>query len=134
VANSDFFNFSQIHGLESKRVSLFEDSKPGAPVVSYKVLITTGDRRGGGTDANAFLTIYGTEGDSGEHKLESSGRNFERNQTDTFGFEFVDLGEIQKIKIRHDNSGVSSGWFLNKVVIDSGNGERFTSHLASGYP
>ena len=26
-----------------------------------------------------------------------------------------DLGEIQRIKIGHDNAGISPGWFLKKV-------------------
>jgi hypothetical protein len=38
------------------------------------------------------------------HQLESSGNNFKRNQTDVFGFDCVDLGDLTKIAIRHDNS------------------------------
>jgi len=48
-----------------------------------------------GTDANVFLTVFGSAGESGERKLESSSNNFVRNQTDNFGFDCVDLGELQ---------------------------------------
>jgi len=99
------------------------DGVASLPMITYKVLVTTGDRRGAGTDANVFLTLFGSNGDSGERKLESSGNNFERNQTDSFGIDCVDLGEIERINIRHDNSGIGPGWFLDKIVVQSGKGE-----------
>ena len=34
--------------------------------------VFTGDVRGGGTDANVFLTLFGYKGDSGERKLAKS--------------------------------------------------------------
>ena len=38
---------------------------------------------------------------------------------DVFEFDFVDLGELYKIDIGHDNSLFNSDWFLGKVeVID----------------
>lgn len=42
----------------------------------------TGNKSGAGTDANVFLTIYGTNGDSGERELAKSdnANKFERNQ------------------------------------------------------
>uniref|UniRef100_A0A6B2KWS8 PLAT domain-containing protein n=1 Tax=Arcella intermedia TaxID=1963864 RepID=A0A6B2KWS8_9EUKA len=102
-----------------------EDGTSSAPIVSYKVFVTTGDRRGAGTDANVFITLFGTKGDSSERLLESPGNNFERNSTDTFGFYCVDLGELTKINIRHDNSGFGPGWFLDTVVVESGVGQTF---------
>ena len=49
----------------------------------YTVNVYTGDVRGAGTDANVFINIYGSQGDSGERKLVDSETNrdkFERNQ------------------------------------------------------
>ena len=34
--------------------------------------VFTGDVRGGGTDANVFLTLFGYKGDTGERKLAKS--------------------------------------------------------------
>jgi len=34
------------------------------------------------TDTNVFMTIFGSDGESGEQKLENSGNNFDCNQTD----------------------------------------------------
>jgi hypothetical protein len=32
----------------------------------------------------------------------------------------VDLGDVPKIRIGHDNSGAGPGWFLESVVIEEG--------------
>ncbi|XP_067839158.1 lipoxygenase homology domain-containing protein 1-like [Heptranchias perlo] len=89
---------------------------------TYKISVYTGDVYRAGTDANVFLTIYGDLGDTGERKLsksESHTNKFERDQVDTFTIEAVDLGQVFKIKIRHDNSMASPDWYLEKVeVID----------------
>ena len=86
-------------------------------LVMYQVDVTTGNRRGAGTDANVFIFIYGDKGDSGERFLDGSGNDFERGETNSFGVECVDLGEIQKIRIGHDNKGIGPGWFLETVKI-----------------
>lgn len=44
----------------------------------YLVHTYTGDKRGAGTDANVTVTIFGHDGDSGEHKLDNARNNFER--------------------------------------------------------
>ena len=44
----------------------------------YKVTVYTGDKRGAGTDANVYITLFGEMGDSGERKLDTSSNNFER--------------------------------------------------------
>lgn len=73
------------------------------------------------------MTIFGEQGDSGERQLkESKNRNkFEQNQVrafcfrikklifttffqeDVFEIKAVSLGKLRKIKIRHDDAGVS---------------------------
>jgi lipoxygenase homology domain-containing protein 1 len=74
--------------------------------------------RGAGTDANVFVHLFGDSGDSGERKLESSGNNFERGKLDIFGIEAVRLGELAKLRVRHDGSGFGSGWFLDNIVVE----------------
>lgn len=39
------------------------------------------------------------------------------NQEDVFGISAVDLGALKKLRIRHDNSQASAGWFLDRVEI-----------------
>lgn len=46
----------------------------------YKVTVFTADKRGAGTDANVYITLFGKEGDSAERKLDNSENNFERGK------------------------------------------------------
>eukprot|EP01091_Cochliopodium_minus_P006324 TRINITY_DN1620_c0_g1_i4.p1 TRINITY_DN1620_c0_g1~~TRINITY_DN1620_c0_g1_i4.p1 ORF type:complete len:245 (+),score=98.47 TRINITY_DN1620_c0_g1_i4:542-1276(+) len=86
--------------------------------VSYKVVVFTGDRWGAGTDANVFIEIHGEEERKTKQvKLDNSDNNFERNKRDEFMVKSIDLGELKKIRIGHDNSGIGPGWFLDKVAI-----------------
>ena len=82
--------------------------------------MVTGDVRHAGTDANVSLVIYGENGDSGELKLEKSlthQNKFERGETDEFVFDLVDLGELSKVKVWHDNKGIGAAWFLDKIDV-----------------
>lgn len=38
-------------------------------------------------------------------------------QEDVFEIAAVDLGVLKKLRIRHDNSQASAGWFLDRVEI-----------------
>lgn len=38
-------------------------------------------------------------------------------QEDVFDITAVDLGVLKKLRIRHDNSQASAGWFLDRVEI-----------------
>lgn len=53
----------------------------------YTVEVYTGDMRGGGTDANVFITIFGDQGDSGERPLvksETHKNKFEKGQVSNY--------------------------------------------------
>ncbi|XP_026052473.1 lipoxygenase homology domain-containing protein 1-like [Carassius auratus] len=86
---------------------------------TYTVMVTTGDVYGAGTDANVFITLYGDMGDTGERKLSKSenSNKFERGSVDTFTLEAVDLGQVFKIRVRHDNSMLSADWYLEQVEV-----------------
>lgn len=47
---------------------------------TYIVTIQTGNLRGAGTDANVYITLYGSEGSSGEKRLDNDPANFERGR------------------------------------------------------
>jgi hypothetical protein len=104
-----------------------KEGVPAIPLTTYKVKVLTADRRGAGTSAKVFITVYGKNGDSGKKRLENADKNFQRGGSDTFGLECVDLGEITKIRIGHDNSGFTPGWFLDKIIIteDKSNTEAY---------
>ncbi|KAH3767689.1 hypothetical protein Pelo_458 [Pelomyxa schiedti] len=111
------------HEISRELQALAQDGESCSPLRIYIINVHTGNIRGAGTDANVFLEIFGEKGTSEKRKLEGKGNLFERNHMDSFQFECVDLGELQKIIIGHDNSGVNAAWYLEKVVIreqDSG--------------
>eukprot|EP00116_Pleurobrachia_bachei_P001013 sb/3461275/ len=85
----------------------------------YTVKVHTGDKFGAGTDANCYISVYGTLGDSGERKLmKSENRDkFQRNQVDTFTIDCVELGELYKIVLREDDTNVGADWFVASVSI-----------------
>ncbi len=102
-------------------VTLPPDFSTPPPFAGYKVIITTGNMDGAGTDANVYLTLYGTQGTSREIFLDDPDRNdFERGQTDEFLLspqEVPDLGVINRVYLRHDNSGIRPGWFVVSVTV-----------------
>merc|ERR1712137_1227851 len=87
----------------------------------YGITIFTGDRDGAGTNSNVSITLCGENGNTGPHVLD--GDPFERSSEAKFEIEAVDLGSLRKIRIGHDNSGIASGWFLEKVKIEELNEE-----------
>ena len=48
--------------------------------IKYKITVITGNKRNAGTDSDVTIVIYGTQGDSGEWKLDDTKNNFERGQ------------------------------------------------------
>ena len=58
------------------------------------MVVHTGDVFGAGTNANVSIILYGENGDTGSRPLQQSFRDlFERNQTDKFEIQAVDLGK-----------------------------------------
>ena len=99
-----------------------EDGQASLPIVDYHIRVITGDRNGAGTNANVFIEVFGANGNSGVHKLDNARDNFERNKSEVFQISYVDLGDIQRIRIGHDGKGWGAGWFLDKVIIETGEG------------
>ncbi|XP_070780971.1 lipoxygenase homology domain-containing protein 1 [Enoplosus armatus] len=115
----DFLTFECTKAIES-----FASKARSLVPVKYEIIVITGDEKGAGTDANVFITIYGSNGDSGCRQLRQKFRNlFEREQTDRFLLEMLDMGELQKVRVEHDNSGLNPGWLLGRVeVTNTANG------------
>ncbi|KAI3361755.1 hypothetical protein L3Q82_002099 [Scortum barcoo] len=115
----DFLTFECTKAIES-----FASKARSLVPVKYEIIVITGDEKGAGTDANVFITIYGSNGDSGKRQLRQKFRNlFEREQTDRFLLEMLDMGELQKVQVEHDNSGLNPGWLLDRVeVTNTANG------------
>ena len=95
------------------------DALEGGVEVEYNVAVHTSDIRFAGTDSNVFLEMHGSKGSMGERKLEDRRNLFERGAIDNFKFQASDIGDIEKIIVRHDNSGLGPDWHLKQIVVYS---------------
>ncbi|XP_042637316.1 lipoxygenase homology domain-containing protein 1 [Orycteropus afer afer] len=89
---------------------------------TFSVTIKTGDKKNAGTDANVFITLFGMQDNTGMTLLKSSKTNsdkFERDSIEIFTVETLDLGDLWKVRIGHDNTGKAPGWFVDWVEVDA---------------
>nr|XP_019954598.1 PREDICTED: lipoxygenase homology domain-containing protein 1-like [Paralichthys olivaceus] len=101
-----------------KSIESFASKVRNLVPVKYEIIVITGDVKGAGTDANVFITVYGVNGDSGKRHLRQKFRNlFERGRTDRFVLEMLDLGELLRVRVEHDNSHSNSSWYLECVEV-----------------
>jgi hypothetical protein len=91
----------------------------GLASVTYRITLYTGDVGSAGTDANVYITLYGSQGTSAERALDKSGNDRERGDVDVYSIEMTDLGNLSRVRIRHDNTGVGPGWFLDKITVQN---------------
>ncbi|XP_055006463.1 LOW QUALITY PROTEIN: polycystin-1 [Boleophthalmus pectinirostris] len=99
------------------RVRLSQVPLCGRPgLYHYRVLIKTGRRPGAGTTAHVGISLFGVTR-SGSVHLQREGA-FQRGGLDHFHLESpVSLGEVWKIRIWHDNTGLDPSWFVQRVVV-----------------
>ncbi|XP_067914731.1 polycystin-1 [Heterodontus francisci] len=82
----------------------------------YEVMVKTGWCRNAGTTAHVGISLYGLN-KSGSRHLDKEGA-FQRNSLDIFQVETdANLGEIWKIRIWHDNTGLNPSWHLEHVAV-----------------
>lgn len=87
----------------------------------YKISIETGMWYGNGTTADVTINMYGTEGCSGPLYLNnpnSEKRFFSRSSINVFYVSLPQsLGQLNKIKVQHNNGGSNPSWYLKDVFI-----------------
>ena len=65
----------------------------------YEVTISTGTKSGAGTNANVYITLYGSQGTSPRMHLKTPKKGFENGAVDKFHMTLrSDVGDIGKIK------------------------------------
>ncbi|MCB0873762.1 MAG: hypothetical protein H6531_08950 [Actinobacteria bacterium] len=87
---------------------------------TYRARVYTGNLSPGafaGTDANVYITLYGRERSSDELMLDNAANNFEQGAVDTFALHLAELGDLQRVRIRHDNKNPFPGWYLDRVEL-----------------
>ncbi|XP_028331530.1 polycystin-1 [Gouania willdenowi] len=82
----------------------------------YRVIVKTGSRLGSSTSAHVGINLYGLN-KSGSRHLQREGA-FQRSGLDQFHVETEDnLGEVWKIRLWHDNTGLDPSWYVQHVVV-----------------
>ena len=106
-------------GKDDKSIDRTLDAVPeGMEPVRYAICLRTGDVKRAGTGANVYVTLHGSRGNSGEYRLDASGNDFEKGGSDTFHITLAkELGELEKVRVRHDNSGFFPAWYLQDVRV-----------------
>ncbi|XP_056377904.1 oxygen-regulated protein 1 [Hyla sarda] len=96
---------------------LSADAKDLLEVLDYEIQVYTGAISDDAAEANVYIHVFGTRGDSGKRKLHKSKfqtMKFKKGQVDIFSIQAVSLGTLKKIKMSCDGG---NGWFLDKVII-----------------
>ncbi|KPP63740.1 hypothetical protein Z043_117975, partial [Scleropages formosus] len=107
-----------IHDLTKVKITVLEDNDPLAQYC-YLLHVSTGHRRGASTSSQVTVTLMGSEGDSDPHHLKDPDKPlFERGAVDMFLLTApFSLGELQNIRMWHDNTGAYPSWYLSKVMV-----------------
>ncbi|XP_008843053.1 polycystic kidney disease and receptor for egg jelly-related protein [Nannospalax galili] len=89
--------------------------------ICYLVTIFTGSRLGSGTRANVFVQLSGTKGTSDVHCLSHPYfKSLYRGSINTFLLTTQqDLGNIQSIRMWHDNEGEAPDWYLSRIKVEN---------------
>ncbi|NXA38308.1 PKD1 protein, partial [Eudromia elegans] len=83
----------------------------------YEILVKTGWGRGSGTTAHVGIALYGVDSKSGHRHLDGENA-FHRNSLDVFQIATErSLGSIWRIRIWHDNKGLSPSWYLQHIIV-----------------
>ncbi|KAI4559345.1 hypothetical protein R6Z07M_018506 [Ovis aries] len=99
----------------------------------YEILVKTGWGRGSGTTAHVGIMLYGADGRSGHRHLDGDGA-FQRNSLDVFQIATPhSLGRLWKIRVWHDNKGLSPAWFLQHVIVRDLQSARSTFFLVNDW-
>ncbi|KAF3832649.1 hypothetical protein F7725_026314, partial [Dissostichus mawsoni] len=109
------------------KITVLEDNDPLAEY-RYMLNISTGHRHGASTSSQVTITLLGTEGESDPHHLTDHKKPvFERGGGDMFLLTtHFSLGDLQSIRLWHDNSGAHPAWYVNKVTVqDLENGQKW---------
>ncbi|XP_063413651.1 allene oxide synthase-lipoxygenase protein-like [Mytilus trossulus] len=88
-------------------------------MVSYKITVKTGDKKGAGTDANVYIVIHGKGIQTNKFTLDTFFKNdFERGNIDNYSVNAdVNIPEVQRIELWRDAYGLFSNWYLDWIEV-----------------
>jgi len=83
--------------------------------IGYELTIATANKHGAGTEANVFVQLFGSSGET-ERMALGKGK-FDRGQSHVHSFQSKDLGALTKVRVGHDNAGLAPGWLVDTVSV-----------------
>jgi hypothetical protein len=88
-------------------------------MANYKITMS-GHNGNHGNDwaSEMYFTMFGTKASTGEFDLASTG-SAEPGMPHTYHVALADLGEIQRMRVRHHDTGVGHGCYLDRVVVQA---------------
>ncbi|XP_062287305.1 polycystin-1-like protein 2 [Scomber scombrus] len=107
-----------IQDVAKVKVSVLEDNNP-MDEYRYLLSVSTGHRRGASTSSQVTITLFGAEGNSEPHHLTDPKKCvFERGAVDIFLLTTpFSLGDLQGIRLWHNNSGRHPAWYVGNVMV-----------------
>jgi hypothetical protein len=97
-------------------------------VTTYAITVHTGRGLDGadgrdGLASDVHLTLFGTKASSPEIELGTpgggpGGGSF--GEPTTYRVALADLGDIRRVRVRYDDTGVGPGCFLDRIVVRAG--------------
>lgn len=89
--------------------------------ICYLVTFFTGSRCGSGTRADVFVQLTGTQSTSNVHCLSHPHfKTLYQGSVHTFLLTTSrDLGDIQSIRVWHNNEGHAPGWYLSRIKVEN---------------
>uniref|UniRef100_A0AAY5EL93 Polycystic kidney disease 1 like 2a n=1 Tax=Electrophorus electricus TaxID=8005 RepID=A0AAY5EL93_ELEEL len=100
------------------KVMVLEDNDPLSEY-RYLLAVSTGHRHGAFSSSQVTVTLKGTVWETEPHHLTDPDKLlFERGGVDMFLLTTpFSLGELQSIRLWHDNSGKHPSWYISKVMV-----------------
>ncbi|XP_036065666.1 polycystic kidney disease protein 1-like 2 [Oryzias melastigma] len=100
------------------KVTVLYDNNP-KDEYRYLLCVRTGHRIGASTSSQVIATLLGAEGNSEPHHLTDQRKPlFERGAVDMFLITTPSfLGELQGIRLWHDNSGSHPAWYVANIMV-----------------
>lgn len=90
-------------------------------VLTYTIEVYTGSEPNAETEAEIYIQLFGSRGDSGRRVLYHSvntDTKFQQGEMNVFKLEAVSLDEVQKIIIGHKEETKGAGWYLEKIIVE----------------
>ncbi|XP_055086672.1 polycystic kidney disease protein 1-like 2 [Periophthalmus magnuspinnatus] len=109
------------------KVTVLADNDP-CDKYQYLLTVSSGHRRGAATSAQVTVVLVGSITSSAPHHLTDSQKPvFQRGAVDMFLLKAPgSLGDIQAVRLWHNNEGEHPNWFVSSVVVqDLQTGQKF---------